>query len=284
MKYTEFKEEVLKRIKEYLPEEFAGHNISVEMVPKVNGFKEAIIINKTDCEDPTPNIYIDQLYDQYKLCNNMEKVLKFAAEFYMYGVNYGKAMAECMNIKGGEDKIIMMLVNTKNNKEMLKDVPNRRYMDLSIIYRIMQPLPDGSFNAATITKELARDMGKTEKELYELAMKNTERMLPVHVQPLGEGVSVISNDRGILGAAAIIYGKKLAEIADKMGSDLYIIPSSIHEVITVPVGEANADNLTGMIADANRTILKKNDVLSDTLYYYSREEGSVSMVKEEMLS
>lgn len=278
--YVSFKEEVVKRLKNFLPEEFRDYDLEVELIPKVNGCKEAIIISKHNSSDPTPNIYLDQLYDQYELCGDMDKILKFAAEFYMYGVNYGKAMAECMDMEGKNDHIIMMLINTKNNKELLKTVPHRNVMDLSIIYRWMMALPDGSFNTATVTNDFADKHEITEKTLYELAMENTKRLLPPSVQELEADINVLSNERGIIGAAAMLYEHQLAKIAETQNSDLYVIPSSIHEVITVPISDADPDHLSEMVMDANRTVLKAADILSDNLYYYSRDEQALMMAKE----
>ena len=169
----------------------------------------------------------------------------------------------------------MALINTERNRELLSDVPNRSCHDMSIIYRYMIPLPDRSFNAVTITNALAEREGLSEERLYELAMENTPRMLPLYTENIGENINVLSNDRGIIGAAAMLYRESLANISEMMESDLYVIPSSVHEIITLPVEDASADKLRKMIYEANRTVLEAGDMLSDTLYYYSRENKTM---------
>jgi hypothetical protein len=42
---------------------------------------------------------------------------------------------------------------------------------------------------------------------------------------------VISNEKGINGAASMLYENELHELAESLESDLYILPSSVHEVI-----------------------------------------------------
>lgn len=281
MNYVDFKEEVMTSLRDFLPEEFRDRDIEVEMVPKVNGFKEALIIRKHGDDGPIPNIYLDQLYEQYKECGDMDQVLRFAAEFYSYGINYGMAMSRCMRVDPDDQDIVMMLVNTDNNKEMLKDVPHRPYLDLSVIYRWLLPLPDGSFNMCTITNEIARTKELTEEKLYELARDNTRRLLPPRIESLGERINVVTNDRGIIGAAVMMYENELENLANLLESDLYVIPSSIHEVITVPVSDVDPEHLTMMISDANRTVLKENDILSDNLYCFRRDMAEVTMVKED---
>lgn len=285
MNYSRFKKKLVEGIKDYLPEEFQDCTVEVEMVPKVNGFKEALIISKPDCKDPTPTLYVDQMFDHYRACNSMEKVLKFAAEYYIYGVNYAKAMAECMDVKGedlGDDKIIMMLVNRENNKKMLETMPHRDYMDLAIIYRVIMPLPDGSFNLASITDDMAERMEKDEEELFRLAVVNTQKILPPRRENVGECVYVVTNEKRLIGAAVMLYDEQLKELADIAESDLYIVPSSIHEVMTVPVYDADPDHLSEIIRDANKTILKETDVLSNSVYYYDRSSGSIDIVREGM--
>ena len=73
----------------------------------------------------------------------------------------------------------------------------------------------------------------------------------------------------------MLYRESLANISEMMESDLYVIPSSVHEIITLPVEDASADKLRKMIYEANRTVLEAGDMLSDTLYYYSRENKTM---------
>ncbi len=61
------------------------------------------------------------------------------------------------------------------------------------------------------------------------------------------------------------------DMSEKMGSDLYILPSSIHEIIVVPaVNQCNEDELRDMVRDVNRSSVSNEDFLSDTLYRYNR--------------
>ena len=275
MYYQKFRDEIVKKIRGYLPEEYAGWEMKVEFIRTRRGRREAVLIGSGEDGTAVPTLYIDMLYEWYQSCGSLEKTLRFAAEFYVSGMRYGRAMSECMRPEPREDGIIMALINTERNRELLSDVPNRSCHDMSIIYRYMIPLPDRSFNAVTITNALAEREGLSEERLYELAMENTPRMLPLYTENIGENINVLSNDRGIIGAAAMLYRESLANISEMMESDLYVIPSSVHEIITLPVEDASADKLRKMIYEANRTVLEAGDMLSDTLYYYSRENKTM---------
>ena len=60
-----------------------------------------------------------------------------------------------------------------------------------------------------------------------------------------------------------------AQMAEKLGTDLVILPSSIHEVIVLPVsGKEDYDEMDNMIKDINRDQVAKEEVLSNHFYYY----------------
>lgn len=51
--------------------------------------------------------------------------------------------------------------------------------------------------------------------------------------PEDQQMYVISNDKGINGAVSMLYEDGLHDLAEKLGSDLFILPSSVHEVIAI---------------------------------------------------
>ena len=52
--------------------------------------------------------------------------------------------------------------------------------------------------------------------------------------------------------------------------------SSIHEVILIPAYDHDSyDELTSMVKEVNSTQLSKEEILSDHVYFYSRETGQI---------
>lgn len=89
---------------------------------------------------------------------------------------------------------------------------------------------------------------------------------------------VLTNRSNLNGAACILYPNVLKEFAERIGSDLYILPSSIHEVILIKAqGMGDADVLRNMVKDVNRTQLAPEEVLSDEVYHYNRKSGKVRL-------
>lgn len=93
---------------------------------------------------------------------------------------------------------------------------------------------------------------------------------------------VLTNNRRYLGAACILYRGLLAGFAKKSGKNFYILPSSVHEVILLPEEKVkNSENLIQMVTEVNRTQLAPEEVLSDTVYYYDRESGEISIFAQK---
>lgn len=96
---------------------------------------------------------------------------------------------------------------------------------------------------------------------------------------LEDNMLVISNQRNINGASCMIYPDLLKEIADMSGTDLYILPSSIHELIIVKNDhQYRKEILKEMVKEINLTQVPIEDVLSDSIYYYSRNRLAVTQL------
>lgn len=173
------------------------------------------------------------------------------------------------------------LVNFIKNEEQLKERPHRKFVDLAVQYRVN--LDDEK--SVVVTNSLAKMDGISEEELYKAAMKNLRRqeftargiseclgMSAVDDDP----ITVLTNSRLVYGANVLMRSDFLKKVADRKRDDLYLIPSSIHEVLAIPTSFGiNPDELKEMVKDINSTEVSPDEVLSDTVYRYSREDGEL---------
>lgn len=84
------------------------------------------------------------------------------------------------------------------------------------------------------------------------------------------GMYVVTNEQKNYGAVCITYPGFLEEIYNKLGSDYYIIPSSIHEVIVMPVVEKwKKSQMDMMVCDVNKNELDPTEILADHVYVYN---------------
>lgn len=205
------------------------------------------------------------------------------------------------NLNISEEKIIMRLVNTEWNRQMVEGIPHREFCDLSVTYWIFLGMDGDSMASVMVTDQIAEMAGMTEQQLYEKAAIDTRELFPPTVtditsvirdamvsagedadiyfdgMPMKAPIYVVSNSIRNNGAASMLCGDGLRGIAERMGTDLYILPSSIHEVIAVPAAGLDPDVLAQMVAEINMREVMPDERLSNHVYRYDRGSGKTSI-------
>lgn len=145
MNYEIFKEVVKEKFLDHMPDDFANHTVVIHPVNKVNETLDGLSLQSPNGESRqiSPTIYINHMYEDYQKSNDLQSTLDMAA-FNMAGAfRAGEQLQTDFNFEDAKDKIVMALVNTEQNREMLKNMPHREFQDLSVIYRYvvsMEPL------------------------------------------------------------------------------------------------------------------------------------------------
>jgi predicted nucleotide-binding protein (sugar kinase/HSP70/actin superfamily) len=113
---------------------------------------------------------------------------------------------------------------------------------------------------------------------------------------MGEGdnntgmLYIITNEQKVNGAAVPFYDKaSMDALCDKMGGSMFLIPSSIHEMIALPAGESNQINdpvraIAEMIVEVNKTEVSDAEILGTKPYHYDKETGFMLAERFEKLN
>ena len=81
MNYEIFKEVVKDSFKDYLPEQYKDMELRVCSVNKVNRMMDGInLIGGAEVKNVSPTIYINDMYDHYKACNDLKKAIQAGAD------------------------------------------------------------------------------------------------------------------------------------------------------------------------------------------------------------
>ena len=75
----------------------------------------------------------------------------------------------------------------------------------------------------------------------------------------------------------MLFPEELKKIADDWGCDLYILPSSVHEVIVLPDLKEEVETLREMVCDVNENQVDKVERLSNSVYHYIRESDLIQL-------
>lgn len=89
---------------------------------------------------------------------------------------------------------------------------------------------------------------------------------------------VLTNSQKLYGASCIFYKDVLKEFAKNFGKNIFILPSSIHEVILVPINEQiTPSSLSLMVKDVNSEVVDNSEILSDHAYIYDIIKDEIVM-------
>lgn len=146
-----------------------------------------------------------------------------------------------------KDFLFMNVINAETNKEELSMEPHTVIGDLAIVYRVMIKTTDDQFCSARVTNEMLDHYGIDVSQLHNDALISSPNMMKPEIIPLETllmGVPeqeawqnedrhfvVLTNEHRTDGAATIFYSGVLNNLAEKLGHDLYIVPSSTDECL-----------------------------------------------------
>lgn len=283
-------------------EKRAGENYRVKLndVMKNNGVVLRGITLMQDDSNISPTIYLNPYYDAYENGDTtLGTVIDEVIDTYERNkINRSIDMKFFLNYETVRSRIIFKLINTEKNRELLRDVPYIPFHDLSIVFQCL--VSEERFgNASILIHNVHLQLWKVNaRELYECALENTpllqgyeladmntvlEEMKALggiddeEIEDMQQEVPmyVLSNKSRINGASCILYKDILKDFAMVVDKDLYVLPSSIHEVILLPSdGTQESEQLKEMVREINQSQVEKEEVLSDSVYYYRRSDDS----------
>ena len=297
MEFTNFTTLVQREV-----EKRAGENYRVKLndVMKNNGVVLRGITLMQDDSNISPTIYLNPYYDAYENGDTtLGTVIDEVIDTYERNkINRSIDMKFFLNYETVRSRIIFKLITTEKNRELLRDVPYIPFHDLSIVFQCL--VSEERFgNASILIHNVHLQLWKVNaRELYECALENTpllqgyeladmntvlEEMKALggiddeEIEDMQQEVPmyVLSNKSRINGASCILYKDILKDFAMVVDKDLYVLPSSIHEVILLPSdGTQESEQLKEMVREINQSQVEKEEVLSDSVYYYRRSDDS----------
>jgi hypothetical protein len=200
-----------------------------------------------------------------------------AMEILVQGVAYGKILGTRFPSEGLEQKVVGVLINAELNKSLLEHLPHRRLLDLALIYRVIVKTSDTGVTSAMVSHQMAGHYGFSEEDLFQAAIRNTPELMPVICQEMEREFYLLTNAHKINGASALLYEGILEQVAEELEDDLYILPSSIHEVFLVPATKHNLHLLKQVVRTANQEVVTQEELLSNSIYQYDRRSGQLTI-------
>ena len=289
MTKTKFYESVAESVSEVL-----GSEVIVELqeVTKVNLSLDGLTIRKRN-ESIAPTIYLNQYFNQFNDGRTMDDIVQDIIR--VYENNQPKNIMDVFKTEDFYDfdkmkeKIVLKVINTERNLDLLEQVP---YLDmeglgLSVVFYVS--LMTGEQSAGILIKnEHLKLWEKTVSDLTSLAEINTNRMHAFTIKSMNEVLSgmfgfeedlipedvpalyVLTDENKTFGASQLYLKDKIREFAKKNNCDVYILPSSVHELLLLRADFPNLEPsyLKKMVYEVNATEVSEEDFLFDGAYKF----------------
>ena len=306
--YEEFTEELVTMLPDFLPDDLRTRGVSVEPLVTTNDQHRDVLMPAGSPEGVSgkPLMYLDDAYRQYRKEEmSMEKACGMIAG------TLAESMRRIPDVNRIDqqmkpENIFISLINLKENREYLKNIPHLVLGDLAVVYKI--PVQDEKMGQGTVTvnKALMERMGLSEEKLFMTAYVNMTTTMPLMVERMQDtlfldpssmngktsftfneldgletddcNMFVVSNENRFWGDGFILMKENIEKLSEKLNSSLIIIPSSVHETIVVPDTIPDlVENCLAMVKDVNESTVEPRERLSDSIYRYDRERGELEL-------
>lgn len=301
MTFEEFITFTQKTLEKKLPHDI---QLTRHQVLKLNNIRlEGIAFNRRD-QNTAPTIYMNDYYTQFKNGRPHEDIILEIRSIYMANQDGPSISVEYLKDFGNvRSRVVYKIIHYASNAELLESIPHIPFLDLAIVFYLL--IDQNSLGSTTtLIQNQHLELWKVSlEELYRLAQTNTPQLLPhmirsieavlkemLHTQlapdidfqdeepdpELDPQMYVLTNSNGINGSSCILYEDVLKHFAEDIGSDLIILPSSLHEVLLLPRTDMmNLANYRQMVLDINESQVLKEDRLSNQIYQFSRSLGQI---------
>lgn len=261
-----------------------GH--SVIIAPVYKGGVEYTGVSFDIGSNIRPTVYVEN-YDTYNVFELAEQMINT-----INGLKNKVEVPDVSNALNWEQakERLRVCVEPRTNEDIVK----RDFLDLQMVVRIIVAENEDGLQSAKVTQTLLNSWGISEDELFIKATENTEKEIRIgnmldtlfgnkvqvsidEFEPNTNNddttMFVFTNKIGINGAGGFACKTALKKLADKFDSGLYILPSSIHELLVIPMETDNKltrFSFTEMVQEVNKSEVRPEERLSDHCYYYNK--------------
>lgn len=317
MFYNEFVLQMKETIQEKMGDHIEVTEVSVE---KVNNISLRGLAIKERNQKIAPTIYLEAFYERWQAGTAFEQLIQELIDAYRQNaVTQMPDVGFMMDYEKARKTLAVKLINLKKNTSFLKDVAFMPYLNLAIVFYCRVSDDAIGAGTITIKRSYLEKWNISMEQLCEDALKNAQEMLPCRFYAMEELMKQMENNQSVqkeekimlsveaqlqnilqtteentclpmmivaanssqcFGASVLLYQDVLKTCASVLKRDLYILPSSIHEIIILPKEEQQVDALLEMVKEVNSTQVEPEEWLADAVYYYDASAEKIMIAGE----
>lgn len=288
MAFQSFIDDIINTIR---PAFCADTEFKEETILKNNGQKLKALIISEPGNNIFPTIYLEDYFSRFNDGESIDSISNDIISAYKHYKIEGEIDVSCFrDFEKMKNRIVMRLVNKEKNGDLLINVPWVPFLDLAIIFTIYFETPSEIYAGTIIHNNHMEDWNTSVDELFELSKANSVKLLPCNLRSMPDFLNdmvgdvivdnsdmknymyVLTNSTKTHGAACMAYKDVIDDFATKMESDLFVLPSSIHEVMLLcDNDDLSLKDLTELVHEVNTTQVSEGEYLSDHAYFYKRK-------------
>ncbi|MDY4769497.1 MAG: DUF5688 family protein [Lachnospiraceae bacterium] len=293
MDFKEFQNQILQEAKDRM----WGVDLSIQNVEKLQGQSYTGMTIQPNDSPVAATVNLDVLYGQMMEGKPFEAIVdnlvEQAAEIVVDMPKFD--VTQLNDYDKMKNTLVVQVIPTDRNQEMLANIPHKDIEDMSVVYRMQLDANEKGTSSVLMTNAMIENYGITPEQLHQDAMEATVINNPATFRSMadvmrdlmgpemfdlmppidmgGPQMYVASVEGGVNGAGVIAYPDFMGRVADEMGGDFFVLPSSVHEVLVIPDdGTMVRQELENMVREVNSTEVLPQDQLSDNVYHYDSQD------------
>lgn len=290
MKYQEFVKQVVTCVKSKVDGETS---VMVKPVRRNNDFSSDGLNIVKDENVFSPTVFLDECYEEYLKGRSIGGIVSDITDFYnSHSENESIDISYFYNFSDVESHLAFKIINYERNIELLSEVPHDTFLDFAIVYYCLVIHPIFGTGSILIKNEHLSYWNIPKELLAAKARENSPVIQPYRICTAKDEMEragmdtldypqmyMLTNKHGYYGAASVLYSDGLKEISERLGCDLYILPSSVDEVFVIEKNELyNPVTLKEMVMDINKHFVSKDSFLSNNVYLFDRNLDEIKIL------
>ncbi len=297
MNYEEFKKVLLEELQK-IYQGIADVTICEVIKNNGTGYDGLHVIFKDAPHQTNPIIEVKGYYEDY--CGEKKNIQECVSEI----LNTIKQcplpeqmeyfVSKIIDWEFAKQRVYPILLLTEKNQTLLETLVSTPYMDMSIAYILRDDTVEQWKSCVKINKHMLEEYGISREQLHQQAMDNMNKdgyqfldmktMITNLFGEMGKEIEldnriemvVLTNKTQFYGAAGLLNEQLLKEFAGDR--DYFILPSSLHECIFVPVvNKSDKEQFDEMVKSVNQENVSKEEWLSQHCYFYDAKENKIKM-------
>ena len=276
MDFEQFKEYVRGNLPTVLPESFHNASIIYDVIHKPGFSYQGMRVSR---EGQKYGIVVDLDY-YFKVYNRPTPITDIMAAIASMITERipDIDLSLVTDYSWVKTRLFIRVFNRTWCRDYLSQIPYRAVEDLAVTAHLLAAENNGQISSTPVTHQLLASYGITPEQLLLDAAENGMKLFPPHLHYLSDLMEVdhdsraervLSNRIGINGAAALFYPGEMDKLAEEVGGDYYVVPTSVHEMIISPVNAGvNEEQMADALQAVMRNVTEERDWLADHVYYY----------------